>query len=118
MSNGCVPTSATVAKTVSDAISITVKVVLQVLDTYSFAWSGLIRDMKGRCPTGIIALTLPVAVSITETLLEFLLTTKHFVPSAVVTSSDGHTPPVGIVAITLNVVVSMTETVLPRLLAV
>jgi hypothetical protein len=66
----------------------------------------------------MIALTLRVVVLITETLSEFVLTTKHFVPSAVVTSSDGHTPPAGMVEITVFVAVLMTETVLSRLLAV
>src|SRR5215813_1707822 len=66
-SNGCEPTLGTVAMTVSDAISITVTVVSLALDTYTFVWSGLTCDMKGPCPTGIIALTVCVAVLMTET---------------------------------------------------
>jgi hypothetical protein len=80
--------------TVSDAISITDTVVSLALDTYTFVWSGLTCDMKGPCPTEIIALTVCVAVLMTETLSEFVLTTKAFVPSAVITSSHSHTPPV------------------------
>ncbi len=118
MSNGCEPTPGMVAKTVSDGISITVTVVSLALDTYSFVWSGLICDMKGPCPVGITAVTVCVAVLMTETLSEFVLVTKAFVPSVVITSSHGHTPPVGMVAVTLNVVVLMTETVPSRVLAV
>ena len=58
MSNGCEPTFGTVAVTVSDAISITLTVVVLQLDTYTFVWSGLTSDMKGPFPTGIIARTL------------------------------------------------------------
>ena len=55
MSNGCIPTLAIVAATVSDEILMTVTVVLLVSDTYSFVWSGVICDMKGPCPAGIVA---------------------------------------------------------------
>ena len=118
MSNGCEPTLGIVVETVNEGISMTVTVVSLALDTYSFVWSGLICDMKGPCPVGIIALTVCVAVLMTETLSEFVLVTKAFVPSAVITSSHGHTPPVGMVAVTLNVAVLMTETVPSRVLAV
>src|SRR5207237_9592828 len=96
--------------TVSDGISMTVTVVLLQSDTYSLVWSGLICDMKGLCPVGIIAMTVCVAVSITETLSEYRFSTKAFVPSCEITSSHGRAPQVGMVAITLNVVVSMSAT--------
>ena len=118
MSNGCIPTSAIVVKTVSDGILITVTVVDLVSDTYSFVWSELICDMKGPCPAGIVARTVCVAVLMAETVSEYVLDTKAFVPSAVITSSHGHTPPVGMVAVTVNVAVLMTETVPSRVLAV
>ena len=101
MSNGCIPTLAIVAATVSDGILMTVTVVLLVSDTYSFVWSELICDMKGPCPAGIVARTVCVRVSMTETLSEYVLDTKAFVPSAVITSSHGYCP-VGMVATTVK----------------
>ena len=71
MSNGCIPTLAIVAATVSDEILMTVTVVLLVSDTYSFVWSGVICDMKGPCPAGIVARTVCVAVLMTETVSEY-----------------------------------------------
>ena len=60
----------------------TVTVVDLVSDTYSFVWSGLICDMKGPCPVGIVAMTAWVPVSMAETVSEYPLETKTFFPSA------------------------------------
>jgi hypothetical protein len=66
----------------------------------------------GNVPAGIVATTLFVAASITETLLEPRFTTYTLLPSGVVNAIDPGSVPTGIVATTLFVEVSITETVL------
>ena len=88
-SKGADPTLAIVAETVSDGTSITVTVVSLPLHTYSFISSGLASIVQGRCPVGIVALTVCVAVLMAETVSEHPFCTKAFVPSRVITTLCG-----------------------------
>jgi hypothetical protein len=60
-------------------------------------------------PTGTEAVTVFVAVSITETLLSYLLLTYTFAPSGVTATPSG-TFPTSTVAVTVFVAVSITAT--------
>src|SRR5690606_28556965 len=62
-------------------------------------------------PTSIVAVTVLVAVSITETVLQWVIATYTFVPSGVSATPTG-LGPTGIVAVTLFVETSITETLL------
>ena len=83
---GADPTPVIVSETVSDGISITVRVVSVESDTDTFVSSALISMVQGWCPTGSVALTVCVAVSMADTVSEYPFWTKAFVPSRVMTT--------------------------------
>lgn len=115
-SKGAVLTSAIVAETVSDGISITVTVVSPALHTYRSLPFGLTSIVKGLCPVGSVAMTVCVAVSMAETVSEYPFSTKAVTPSRENTTLwQGR--PVGMVAISCFVGVSMADTESPLLLA-
>src|SRR5207245_155989 len=81
--------------------------------TYARAPSGVKATPTGRIPTATVAITVLVAVLITETLFVPSLATYARVPSGVTATKAGLAPaPIGTVATTVLVAVLMTETVL------
>jgi hypothetical protein len=71
----------------------------------------VIATPKGVIPTGTMAVTMFVVVSITEILLLRLFGTYAFFPSGLMAMSQGLSP-TGTVAVTLFVAASITETLL------
>src|SRR5262249_15170675 len=75
---------------------------------------GVMATPSGKCPTGTVATTVLVAVSITDTVPSPTMTgvvTYAWVPSGVM-ATPSRNPPTGPVAATVWVAVSITETLL------
>jgi len=66
---------------------------------------------QGAFPTGTVAVTVLVVVSITEVVLLSKFATYTFVPSGVTATPKG-LPSIGTVAVTVSFAVSITEVVL------
>ena len=66
---------------------------------------------KGMAPTGMVAITVLVAVEITETVVLFTFETYTLDRSGVTATAKGEFP-TGIVVVTVSVLVEITETVL------
>jgi hypothetical protein len=77
--------------------------------------SGLTATAPGADPTVIVAITVLLAVSTTDTVPPFLLVTKAWVPSGLNATPTGASKPT-MVAITTSVAVSITDTVPSSLL--
>src|SRR5262249_25544097 len=79
--------------------------------TYAWVPSGVMATPTGLIPTGTVATTVLVAVSITDTVKENSFATYAWVPSGVMATPRGNLP-TGTVATTVLVAVSITNTVL------
>src|SRR5580704_15811831 len=82
-----------------------------VLNEAVGAWSGVTATPSGATPTGTVATTVLVAVSITRTLSSLLSATYASVPSGVTATPSGPLP-VATVRMTAFVAVSITLTLL------
>ena len=78
--------------------------------------SGVNASPSGNLPTGMVADTPPLAVSITDTVESVELSTYACLPSGVISTIPGPAP-TGMVADTVPVAVSITDTVPAALLS-